>query len=58
MNGLFDFGGRDACEKGDGIVGYHGLLWLKFEMANLFSKVLGISEVVWGVANLGPQDRG
>ena len=25
---------------------YHGLFWLKFEMANLFSKVLGVLDVV------------
>ena len=58
MNGLYSFGGGDACEQGDHILGYHGLIWLKFEMANLFSEVLGVLGVVWGVANHGRQDGG
>ena len=58
MNSLDGFGGRDACQEGDDIAEYHGLLWLKFEMANLFSKVLGVLDVVWGVAKHGSQDGG
>ena len=44
-----DGSSRDAFEEGDDIVGYHGLLWLKFEMENLFSNVLGVLDVVWAV---------
>ena len=53
-----NFGGRDACEEGNYIIGYHGFLWLMFEMANLLSKVLGVLDVVWGVANHGCKDGG
>ena len=58
MNGLYSFGGRNACEQGHDIVGYHGLLWLKSKMANLLSKVLGVLDVVLGVANHESQDGG
>ena len=58
LNFLYGFGGRDACAERDDIVGYQGLLWLKFKMANLFGKVLEVLDVVWGVANHRPQDEG
>ena len=28
MNALYCLHGRDACEKENDVVGYHGLLWL------------------------------
>lgn len=51
VDGLYCVAGRDVC--------FYILLWLHgCRLTNLFSKVLGIPDVVWIVANHGSQDGG